>query len=343
MAERGFVYDKELDPGAWSVARDFLGGYLEELSREKKDDYRFPLSAVAEAPEGFLFRSWLEAKEALQGNAGESAVRASCFEEGEGGCLGCGACVDEETRSAILDHRVKASRNARAEAEELGLLVKAKRAAVRVPILVEVPRDIAGASGPWVEAWVLRELFSHLPETVDLLLAARRDFPSPELPSRISWHGRAVFSLLTLEPARLAATLVAAFQSSVPDFLLPGADFSTPEVPPSPPERLSLSVFGVEPASARAAFAKVLEGLHLPGTLQRDGGGFEYRLSPKALKKKTLRRAVFSEIEDPAAGKGFLADLTITEKFDLPELDEALTKLLRAKTGTEVDLLYRFS
>ena len=362
LAEEGFVYDKELDPRAWLAARTFLGRDLEELSREKGKDWRFPLAAVAEGPETFLYKSWLEAKAALSRppevfRTAAADVRASCFEEGEGGCLGCGACADEEAREVLLRHRIKAPQNVRAEAEELGRLVKAKRQAAAVPLLASVPREFAGCSAAWLEAWVLREFFALAPETAGFLLAARRDQPSADLPPRVAWYGRAVFSLLTLEPERLAEALRAAAAggrgrfssaepSSVPDF----SGFSFPDLPPSPAAGLEVAIFGASPALVRTLFAKTLEDLHLPGTLARDGGrsgessgSFEYRLSPKALKKKTLRTARFSELEDPVEGPAFFADLEITEKFDLPELDEVLHKALTTLLpGTEEGISYRF-
>jgi len=346
LAEKGFVYDKELDPAAWDLAAEHLAEGMEELCREKGPDYASPLSEVVEVDESFLARSWREAKSALEGGAATAEIRASCFEEGDGGCIGCGACLDETQRVSLLRHAVKQPLNTREGTEDLARLVKAKRSSARVPVEVMVPGSFAGTHPAWLEAWVLRELFARHPSAVESVFAARRDFPPRELPAGLAWYGRSVFSLLTSDPAGLSESLRS---TSVPGICLlepPGICLlepsSVPEVrlhhPPSPARGLSVEVPEVEAAAARGAFMKAFESLHLAGTLTRDGGRYFCLFSPKALKKRTILAAEFSEMRDSEGRIGLAAGLMITEKFDLAEFDAALERIF----GKRIEHRYEY-
>ena len=170
-----------------------------------------------------------------------------------------------------------------------------------------VPREAAGASPEWLDAWCLRYLLAAHPELTDNLLDARqcllggqgaRDRFPP-------WFGRALFALTAWDPEAVRAAL--------------GGAARDPAAAAEPPaaaswQRLELTLHLPARFFPRAGdrLLDYLVAEHAPATARREDAGLRLEPGARALKKKVLLAG-----RTRATAAGELLELAIGPRFSL--------------------------
>jgi hypothetical protein len=182
-------------------------------------------------------------------------------------------------------------------------LMRRKARLKPVYMALEVPREAAGGSPEWLEAWMLRRLLERHPALSENLLSVREILfaglgPRERFPP---WYGRSVFALTAWEPEALTA--------------LPAAPPESPALPTTPQVatmRLRLEL--PERFFPRAAerLAQYLTAEHAPATVRRAGEDLLLQPGPQALKRKVLLAGAVR-----AAGDTTIAELTVGPRFRL--------------------------
>jgi len=282
LAGAGLCFDHELPAAAWTVLERWLREHprkAAELAAEKAPDCPHPLGFVRTPVRA-------EARYAQYLRARESLARG------------------QPERSPLDLPAPRLTAEAPAAMTEL---MRRKARLKPVYLVLEVPREAAGGSPEWLEAWMLRRLLEGHPALAENLLSVRETLfaglgPRERFPP---WYGRSVFALTAWEPEALAALPTAL--PADPQAELPSA--SPPQVAEM---RLRLEL--PERFFPRAAerLAQYLAAEHAPATIRRAGEDLLLQPGPRALKRKVLLAGAVR-----AAGDTTIAKLTVGPRFRL--------------------------
>jgi radical SAM superfamily enzyme YgiQ (UPF0313 family) len=273
VAEAGLCFDRELPAAAWRLLARWLEAHPREageLAGEKPPDYPFPLGFVrTPVPASARHAQYLRSRESLD--------------------------QGRPDRSPIDSPPMHLPPNA---PEQMAELMRRKARLKPVYLTLEVPREAAGGSPEWLEAWMLARLLERHPALLDNLLSVRETLfagrdPRDRFPP---WHGRSVFALTAWDPEALSASLG--------------------EGPAGPPEvaaiRLRLQLPEPFFPLAGERLAEYLASEHAPATARRVGPDLVLEPGARALKRKVLLEGVVRP-----HGQDFLAELTVGPRFRL--------------------------
>jgi radical SAM superfamily enzyme YgiQ (UPF0313 family) len=292
LAGAGLCYDRELPAAAWRLFGDWLAAHPQaarELTAEKPRDYRFPLGFVRTPVESAArYEQYLKARESLTSGGADrpSAHRPSA------GSAYVGVRLPPEAPSAMAE------------------LMRRKARLKPGFAVLEVPREAAGGSPEWLDAWMLARLLARNPALVENLLSVRETLFAGEGPhDRFPpWFGRSVFALTAWDPEALAATLGEA------DGSLRSAEGRRVLAAPPAAAATRLRVLLPERFFPQAGerLLRYLAAEHAPATARRAGD--ELRLEPgaRALKRKVLQSGMVRQ-----AGDGVTLELTVGPRFRL--------------------------
>jgi hypothetical protein len=189
-------------------------------------------------------------------------------------------------------------------------LMRRKARLKPVYLALEVPREAAGGSPEWLNAWMLAYLLRLHPTLLENLLSVRETLFAGQSPSDRfpPWHGRSVFALTAWEPEALAAAL----QDGPPGHA--GATPSAPSAQPPEVAEIRLRLELPERFFPRAAerLAEYLASEHAPATARRLGRDLVLEPGARALKRKVLQAGVVRP-----DGQGVRAELTVGPRFRL--------------------------
>jgi radical SAM superfamily enzyme YgiQ (UPF0313 family) len=275
LAGAGLCFDRELPAAAWKVLERWLREHpreAAELAAEKAPDYPYPLGFVRTPVKA-------EARYAQYLRARESLARG-------------------QPERSPLD--LPAPRLTAEAPTAMTELMRRKARLKPVHLVLEVPREAAGGSPEWLEAWMLRRLLERYPALAENLLAVRETLfaglgPRERFPP---WYGRSVFALTAWEPEALAALPAA----------LPTA------LPPPQVKTMRLRLELPERFFPRAAerLVQYLAAEHAPATIRRAGEDLLLQPGPQALKRKVLLAGSVR-----AAADATIAELTVGTRFRL--------------------------
>lgn len=310
LAEKGYSFDATLPAAYWDELRSWMqraGYWSDEFLGEKGPDYPFPLEFVASnVPPEFLYRQFREAQ------AGTDSGYCLGDRSRPGRCLGCGACVDKDQQRAITHHQVHRPEAAPYLAQLRDLMAR-KRKLQSIHFLLRVEPWLAGVEPELLNALVFQEILARYPDLVDDLLAVRESLFTVRPNDRRfpAVYGETVFALKAWDVEALQHTLTDAREHTGKGFEIVGP---VEGFTPGEFTKLHLDVhlpadFFPEP---RARLEEVLRSAYLPYSLRREGDGYRFDLTKKALKKRILFEGYIEEREG-----GFRASLDAGPKFDL--------------------------
>ena len=284
MAEAGLCYDRELPAAAWRILHGWLRAHPElarELVGEKPPDYPFPLGFVRTPVDAAArYERYRRARESLASGAADPASPAAPRLR-----------LPPEAPAALAD------------------LMRRKARLKPVFAALEVPREAAGTSPEWLDAWMLRRLLARHPQLTENLLAVREcllagDGPRDRFPP---WHGLSVFALTAWEPEGVACALA--------------GDSRTGQVYEKAPAaaRLRLVLHLPEGFFPRAGeqLTRYLAAEHAPVTIRRTGEDLHLEPGPKALQRKVLFSGLVRAAKGGlrAAESGVDVELTVGPRF----------------------------
>lgn len=317
----GIVYDGSLPEAAWKSLESSLRreGILERLGEEKGPLWRPPLSFIAEERDfETLYGHYLAATRGQD--------RPSCL---GGRCSACGVCDDAGQIRAMTEHRIEAS-EPRRQAARLAALLAAKNAFAPVKAILDVPEELAGAEGAYLESWALRSLSEALPGAESVVFEARETLFSQGSPfGEIFAPGDLRFGLTSLalygpDVARtevLLRRLGGDAQGEAPGTGAAGrfriADASHAGKPAVAELQIMLNRMGMEIAKRR--FEAYAESQGLAFTARRSGDGWKFDFAEAAQN----RRAIVGASLKPAGG-GLVLSVAAKEKARLSPLLDAL-------------------
>ena len=323
LARRGYCFDTALPAEYWDALRGWMvdaGHWTDAFLGEKDSDYPFALDFVeSNVPAGFLYRQYQQAQ------SGEDPGYCLGDQEQPGRCLGCGACVDEEQREAIIHHRIRQPERGPYLAH-LQKVVANKRRLAPVYFILRVDSSLAGVLPECLNAFVFKEILSRHPDMVDNLLSVRERLftVGPNAGHFPMVFGETVFAFkvwdVTLLEAALEAGVFPKNLASGPrfvDIVGPARGFT-----PGTFTRLHLDLY--LPADLfpkpRVHLEHHLRDAYLRYSLRREGNRLTFDLPSKALKKKILFGGDIEIRQGQDGEDGFFARLTIGPKFDLAAL-----------------------
>jgi radical SAM superfamily enzyme YgiQ (UPF0313 family) len=335
LAQKGYCFDTTLPPEYWEELKRWMmevrsespgrvrsespgrvrsespgrvGHWNDAFLGEKGPDYPFALEFVASnVSAGFLYRQYRQAQ------AGEDSGYCLGNHGQPGHCLGCGACLDEEQRRAIIDHQIHQPEREPYVTQMRDVMAR-KRRLQPAYFVLRVDPLLAGVLPECLNAFVFRDILNRYPELVDNLLAVRESLFTlrPNAGRFPAVSGETVFALKAWDVDALETGFFGKNPVSGPQLvqiLRPAEGFA-----PGVFTRLHLDVhlpsdFFPEP---RARLEEYLRGAYLRYSLRREGGCYRFDLPPKALKKKILFGGFFEVREE-----GFFASLDVGPRFDL--------------------------
>jgi len=320
LAQKGYCFDTTLPPEYWEELKRWMespggaGHWNDAFLGEKGPDYPFALEFVeSNVSAGFLYRQYQQAQ------AGEDSGYCLGDHGQPGHCLGCGACLDEEQRRAIIDHQIHQPEREPyvtqlREVSRAGDVIARKRRLQPAYFVLRVDPLLAGVLPECLNAFAFRDILSRYPEMVDNLLAVRESLFTlrPNAGRFPSVSGETVFAMKAWDVTALETRFFPKNPVSGLQFIHvvgPAEGFA-----PGVFTQLHLDVhlrsdFFPEP---RARLEEYLRGAYLRYSLRREGGCYRFDLPPKALKKKILFGGFFEVREE-----GFFASLDVGQKFDL--------------------------
>ena len=278
LAGAGLCFDRELPAAAWTVLERWLREHpreAAELAAEKAPDHPYPLGFVRTPVRA-------EARYAQYLRARESLARG------------------QPDRSPLDLPAPRLTAEAPAAMTEL---MRRKARLKPVYLVLEVPREAAGGSPEWLEAWMLRRLLDRHPALAENLLSVRETL------------------FAGLGPRERFPPGTAAPCSPSP----PGSRRRWPRCRPRCRPRSAAPGFRrvaemrlrlelPERFFPRAAerLAQYLAAEHAPATIRRAGEDLLLQSGPRALKRKVLLAGVVR-----AAGDTTIAELTVGPRFRL--------------------------
>ncbi len=314
LAQQGYFFDKTLPPAYWDALRAWMvgnGHWNADFLGEKGPDYPFPLAFVyrqSQPGQDFLYRQYQAVRRAEDTGYCLGGVSQP---NGEGHCLGCGACANEVERKTITHHRLHQP-NLGPYLADLEAVVTSKQRLRPLYWRVYLPAWLAGATPAMTNAAVFRSLLARHPALTEETLAVRESLLTvrPNADRFPGVHGETVFAFKTWNTEHLEAVLQA--KDNLPEgiaLLGPAEGFS-----PGLFTRLRLEIVLPIPAfpDSRARLEAYLRAAYVPYSLRRDGRRLDFVLPRKALKKKVLFGGSIEIREE-----SFWASLEIGPKFDL--------------------------
>ena len=278
LAEAGLCYDRELPAAAWRLlSRMASGAPAGGRGAGRRKARGLPLPPGLRAHPG-------------AGRGAPRAIPASAVESLSSG---------RPDLPPIESAKMRLPADAPAAMAEL---MRRKARLKPVYAVLEVPREAAGSSPEWLEAWMLRRLLERRPRLAENLLSVRETLfagqgPRDRFPP---WFGRSVFALTAWEPEELAAALQE-------------VALLTAEREPAIAEiRLRLYLPGRFFPQADERLGQYLRAEHAPATVRRAGAELRLELGARALKRRVLLAGVLRAVEG-----GVAAELTIGPRFRL--------------------------
>ena len=323
LAEKGYCYDTQLDPGYWQNLNGWMqenGYWTVDFLGEKKADAEFPMDFVEQrVTDSFLYQEYIKAKKGVDdgyclgeiGQRGEGTSDARCF--------GCGACTSVEERAAITGHMmVQPDAN---YMRELSSIMDSKRRLKPRYALLWLPPKVVGKDFSWFNAWVMREFLQAMPDQVENIIAVRESlFSHKENVRRYTGlYGETVFSIYAWDYDALMEDMAHRMNQTAGIRFLRWVDDYSPGVF----KRASLTI--TLPTShfpeAGHQLRRYLQDHYLPVNLRRTEEGYTYDLSKKALQKRILFAGSF--IQNDTIFKG---NLVVSSKFDLRDYLKSFTE-----------------
>jgi hypothetical protein len=296
MAARGYVYDRNLSRGAWDFAHAWLterGALTDLYLGEKPHGYRFPYSFVQPAAsKEVIYRRFLDAK---QRRESVSCIGAACF--------ACGACDDDEERSAITSHTIDEATER--DVREVEAVVAAKRKPYVTYVKGSIPPGSAKAHKAFETSMFLKSLYAALPVLVETVWTAedaflKTDDGAARLPD--AW-GDTCYRILSSQPIDAEILAKAGYESLNA---------------PLAPERLHVKVrFEAVPReSVTQLVSAFLNEASIPHVLRKTGNGVELAIAGKGIKKRNVVSARIYP-DAPKNGLCTVASLECGPKYDL--------------------------
>jgi hypothetical protein len=288
LAARGCVYDAELPREARAAIDEWCRDHPEafaELAADKPADHPFPFAFLSGSPSRSTLRgSWeagLRERDALRKTAPRPAPSAAPVSTVP---LPASASPMAATTSA------------------LAATMTAKRRLAPKYVRVELPPEVAGFGGEWLDTWLARRLFSEHPALVDTVLSVHEALIGPWCGDRLvsAWHGATVAAVTAWEWSDEAAS---ALGPAVPSF-----------------EPGSFATLDLEVDLPHAVFPWAVEGIEgwlrtdrTPATVRRTDAGWSIGLPEAWSKRRALLGGGWHD-----TGDGIVVALTVGPKFDLP-------------------------
>lgn len=319
LARQGYCFDGALSPAYWPKFQAWLeqiGHWNGEFLGEKPADYPFSLSFVQNGISStFLYRQFLACQDGQDGGYCLGFDRDGS--EGEGHCLGCGACQDDEQRQAITGHRM--GRPERFEyLAQLRQVLDAKRRLKPIYVRLRLPASLAHTTPEFRDALVFKELLGMFPGWIDNLLAVRESLFTVRPNERAfpSMHGETVFALKAWDTRAIIDAMQKGGAGTDLFEIVGQEENFTPGVYRSLTLdiRLPLQHF----AAPRERLEAYLRSEYLPYGLRRDNAragvsaSYQFEVPVKGRKKNLLLDGAFETDE-----QAFHATLTVGPRFDL--------------------------
>lgn len=231
---------------------------------------------------------------------------------GPGRCLGCGACLDEGQRQAILHHRIPTPELG-PYLGQLRALVSRKRALRPLYCRIRTGGALSGVFPEFLNALVFRQLLAAAPDLVENLLSVRESLftVSPNHRQFPTLGGESVFALRAWDAEKLRETLAGLSNLGEGVEVLGPVEGFTPGVFTAAWLEVALPLAFAE---GRAALERYLREAYVPFSLRREDDRYRLEVSPKGAKKRVL----FGGWLAPGP-EGFRAELQFGPKFNLQE------------------------
>ncbi|OHD13625.1 MAG: hypothetical protein A2Z96_07005 [Spirochaetes bacterium GWB1_48_6] len=282
-AAAGIWYDRNLSPGAGHVLDTWLtkNQWIQKNKDEKPSDWPHPLEFISGTVSfNFLYKRYQEAKTFLNTSSLEYNPETCLGRD----CLGCGSCSKDQI-SFLKNHLVKSpSLILRRELEQQ---VREKHR-LR-PLIFEfiLPPEWQGAGQPWVESALTRVLLEDAPEVwKDLIKVEELLWLKPKGPYEgLKIQGQTLVGLFL----RLGNTATQAIERWCQNGILsPWTGGFPRDISNQWEIKLPQEFFPEAPQR----FSKYLTERHLPHTLIKSPGLWEWQISSKAMGKKEILKAV---------------------------------------------------
>ena len=251
MAGKDMVYDTSLPPGAWTFFSSRVS-LPPDLLAEKAEDWHFAYSFVdCRTPDNVLYQRFLSAKE---GKESETCMG--------GTCKGCGSCTSGE-KAFLQEHSITmpSMRNI----TDIETLVKEKAKAKPILVLVRLEKEYIRPESRY--AAVMRTLVSSIPDGEGLFMSVQGGLFS------IGAFGDDLYEVYPFSGAKrdgMKRTLSKAgyaIYDTLPDC------------------KVFVTGKGMDRKNVEAAAKAVLDDMHLPYVLARNGEDSYFNLPPKSVKK----------------------------------------------------------
>lgn len=264
MADAALVYDGSLPEGAWELFEE-LFPVTEDLTREKPEDWPFAYGFVdCGIPSKVLYSRYVDAKEGRQ--------HSTCM---GGNCQGCGAC-DQRQRETLASHTI--SMPGMMDGRALETLMKAKAQAKPFFVKMEIPEQYTTAYKETKAAYVMRTLMQAINQGEEAIMTVRdAGFDSLEM---MRWWGDNWYAVYPFSNDRRGEVVRA----------LGKAGFAVCETVPAQ-NSLQVEIVGEREQLDKAA-RRLLDGMHIPYILGKNGGKSLYGIPPKFLKKHIVESCI---------------------------------------------------
>lgn len=288
LADRGCVYDAELPLETRAAIDEWYRDHPQafaELAAEKPADHPFPFAFLSGPPSRSTLRGSWEAGVRERDTLRKAPPRP----------------VPPALPTSTVPLPASSSSLA-ATTSALAAIMAAKRKLAPRHVRMEVPPEVAGFGGEWLDAWLARRLFRTHPALVDSVLSVHEALIGPWCAGRLAspWHGVTV------------ATVTAWDWSEETDRAL------GPALPAF--EAGGFATLVLEVDLPHAVFPWAVEGIEgwlrtdrTPATVRRTDAGWSIGLPEAWLKRRALLGGGWRD-----TGEGIVVALTVGQKFDLP-------------------------
>ena len=296
LAAEGCIDERGLPGNGTALVGEWRAAHGDTIAAEKPLGHPFAFPFLDDQDmQGSLYRQYEKARAGIdQGYCRKGEVGTAL-------CADCPGCTRTPPRAA----GIPVSGNA---ARELASLMDRKRHLAPVAVAAKMPRETAGFSTEWREAWLMRALLEARPDQLENVLAVKEILPQATavLGADLPWYGTTVVAVTAWDTDGLGAVFPPG-----PDG--PFGPLLTDQAPETFRQmRVRLDLPRRWFADAPSRLAAFLRDSHAPVTLSRSGDGMKLDAQQKTLKKKMLLAGTCKE-----TGDSYRFDLVIGPKMDL--------------------------